>query len=163
MNERMIVDPIRLMPTPRFDDERITVRLDAGAVSQLYRRGRRSEARFRYLVVENRSSDWLAVVARYPSTQPPFAGRRIAPGAADHVEVSYWFERDDFHGPGARMRQDGDWEGMAEIYLGSHADTAPPRHPLTREALSGLNPAMAAYRFLFDVRCVEGKLVSKII
>lgn len=146
---------IRLTPTPRYEDDRIRVRVDPGTTTERYREASRSIAHYRAIEVENRTEGWIALLVGFPE-RADCEGCRVAPGGTGSVTFMYAFERDALHGPSVYTDAGGATEGRALVFLNVEAETAPPGHHGPRGALAQLDPECAEYQFVFDVRYCDG-------
>ncbi|GEM_PF-4501367 len=80
-----------LFPSPRYQDERLVVVLDAGFHSIMERKQRRSELRARELHVTNLTAAPALIEVVFGSATPQATA---APGEEAVVRIDYSFERD---------------------------------------------------------------------
>lgn len=128
--------PIDLFPDPSYQDDRLTVVLDAGFHSIMERQQRRSELWARELHVTNRTTGPALVEVVFGGTSRQ---TMVAPGEEAVVQVDYSFERDALWMP--------------------HISLAPVPRLGTATVMFGA----ACYRFRFNIEVVAGTVKVSII
>jgi len=156
--------PIRisLFPRPIFTDSALTARVHAGTINARYKSRGVSQARYRYIVVENHSAGWLNIVVSCGMDGPWPRGRAVDPGCMGHIPICYAYFQEECDGVGFTLEPSANTRGELKVYRGDNTPKFDSGAWLPETTLVGLGRQTPTHHFDFDLTCFEGTPGSKV-
>jgi hypothetical protein len=153
---------ISLFPRPIFADSALTARVHAGTINAHYKSRGVSQARYRYIVVENHSAAWLNIVVSCGMDGPWPRGCVVASGSAGHIPICYAYFQEECDGVGFTLEPSANTRGELKVYSRENAPELDSGAQLPEATLAGLGRQRPTHHFDFDLTCFEGTPGSKV-